>query len=468
LSNTSASPGLVRGLSLFDSTSLLVGSVIGSGIFVAPSLMAGRIETPGLILGLWLLGGFLTLCGALAYAELAAALPRAGGQYVYLREAFSPLFGFLYGWTFLTAINTGFIAAVGVAFAKYLGVFLPAIGEGNVLLRLAGWSFTSAQAVALLVILALTVLNVTGLRAGASVQNVFTALKVGAVVVLVAVALFSQRGSLDNFFPLAEVRLGPEGERLGLFAALAVAMSYALFAYDAWFAVSFTAEEIVEPERNLPRALILGTLIVTVVYCSAVAVYMYAVPADEMFQVTDNRIAFEAARRLMGEGGVRFVVAAILASAFGCVNGLILSGARVLFAMARDGLFFRGAAVVHSEYRTPATALILQGMVAAGLTLTGTYSDLLTLSAFSSLLLNVMTIVGLFVLRRTRPELPRPYKAWGYPVVPALYVAISAFFLVYTLIGDPRNAGLGLLLTLLGVPAFAYWNRSAKSRRSLT
>lgn len=460
--------GLVRGLSLFDSTSLLVGSVIGSGIFVAPSLMAGRIETPGLILGLWLLGGFLTLCGALAYAELAAAMPRAGGQYVYLSEAFSPLYGFLYGWTFLTAINTGFIAAVAVAFAKYLGVYLPAIGEGNVLFQLAGRSFSSAQAVALVVILVLTVLNVSGLRPGALVQNVFTALKVGAVMALVAVAVFSQRGSLDNFFPLAEVRLGPEGARMGLFAALAVAMSYALFAYDAWFAVSFTAEEIVEPEKNLPRALILGTLVVTVVYCSAVAVYMYAVPASEMYGVKDNRIAFEAARRLMGEGGVRFVVAAILVSAFGCVNGLILSGARVLFAMARDGLFFRGAAVVHPGFRTPATALILQGVVAAGLTLTGTYSDLLTLSAFSSLLLNVLTIIGLFVLRRTQPDLPRPYRAWGYPILPCLYIAISAFFLVYMLIGDPRNSGFGLLLTLLGLPAFAYWNHSAKSRRSLT
>ncbi len=275
----------MRGLSLFDSISLLVGSVIGSGIFVAPSLMAGRIETPGLILGLWLLGGFLTLCGALAYAELAAALPRAGGQYVFLREAFSPLYGFLYGWTFLFAINTGFIAAVGVAFAKYLGVFVPGIGEGDVLFRLASRPFSTAQAVALVVILVLTVLNVTGLRSGAMVQNVFTALKVGAIVVLVAVAMGSGRGSLDNFFPLTEVRLGPEGERLGLFAALAVAMSYALFAYDAWFAVSFTAEEVVEPEKNLPRALILGTLVVTVVYCSAVAVYMYAVPVAEMFGV---------------------------------------------------------------------------------------------------------------------------------------------------------------------------------------
>jgi APA family basic amino acid/polyamine antiporter len=438
-----------------------VGSVIGSGIFVAPSIMAGYVQTPGLLLGLWVLGGILTLFGALAYGELAAAFPRAGGQYVFLTETFGPLWGFLYGWTFLLAINTGFIAAVSVAFAKYLGVFFPSVSEGVVLLRLPLLPLTTAQAVALGVVFVLTWLNVTGLRSGAFVQNVFTVLKVAAVFALVVTAAASAQGSLDRFLPLAGLDLGPQGLRLGLFAALAVAMSKALFAYDAWYAVAFAAEEVEEPEKNLPRALVLGTLLVTVVYCSAVAAYIYVVPVGEMFAVADNRIAAEAAGRMMGPLGVGFVAAAIMVSSFGCVNGLVLSGARVVYAMARDRLFFTWAGTVHPAYRTPAAALVLQGAVAAGLTLTGTYSDLLTLTAFSSLLFNILTIVALFVLRRRRPDLPRPYRAWGYPALPALYVIVSTFFLVYTMVGDPRNSGLGLALTALGLPFYRHWRRAA-------
>jgi APA family basic amino acid/polyamine antiporter len=455
-------PALVRGLGLFDATTLIVGSVIGSGIFVAPSIMAGIVQSPGLLLGLWLVGGVLTLFGALAYAELAAALPRAGGQYVFLAEAFGPLWGFLYGWTFLFAINTGFIAAVGVAFAKYLGVFVPGIGEAYALFDLAGRPFTTAQAVALGVIVVLTWLNVTGLRTGATLQNVLTVAKVGAVAVLLLLAFALGRGSLAHFSatPGAPL-LGPDGLKLGFSAALAVAMSKALFAYDAWNSVTFAAEEVREPEKNLVRSLMLGTVVVTLVYFSAVAVYVYMVPVREMAAVPDNRIAAEAARRMLGGPGVAFVTAAILASSFGCVNGLILAGARVVYAMARDGLFFPSGAAVHARYRTPVVALVIQGAVAALLTLTGTYSDLLTLTAFSSLLFNVATMVGLFVLRRTRPDMARPYRAWGYPLVPLLYIVVSAFFLVFILKGDPRNSGMGLLLTGLGVPAYLYWRRGA-------
>ncbi|PYQ53945.1 MAG: amino acid transporter, partial [Acidobacteria bacterium] len=376
--------GLVRGLGLFEATTLIVGSVIGSGIFVAPSIMAGYVQTPGLLLGLWVLGGVLTLFGALAYGEMAAALPHAGGQYVFLKEAFGRLWGFLYGWTLLIAINTGFIAAVAVAFAKYLGVFVPAVGEGTVLFSIGRFSFSTAQAVALVVIAALTWINITGLRTGAVVQNIFTVAKVAAVAVLVVIAIVSGRGDASHFRPLVGVALGPEGLKIGLFAALGVAMSKALFAYDAWNSVTFAAEEIREPERNLPRALMLGTLGIMVVYCSAVAVYLYMVPIQEMYAIKDNRIASEAAQRMMGPAGAAFIAIAIMVSTFGCVNGLILAGARVLFAMGRDRLFFRRMAEVHPTYRTPVPALLLQGAVAAGLTLTGTYSDLLTLSAFAS------------------------------------------------------------------------------------
>jgi APA family basic amino acid/polyamine antiporter len=456
-----APEGLVRGLGLLEGTTLIVGSVIGSGIFVAPSIMAGYVQSPALLLGLWVVGGLLTLFGALAYGELAAALPRAGGQYVFLSRIFSPLWGFLYGWTFLLAINTGFVAAVSVAFAKYLGVFLPGVSEQIVWFELGRFRFTSAQAVALVVIAALTYLNIRGLRTGAWVQNVFTVAKVAGVATLVVLALASAKGSAANLGGVAGLPLGPEAARLnlGLFAAMAVAMSKALFSYDAWNSLTFAAEEVKEPERTLPRALILGTLGVTAVYCSAVAIYLYMVPIQEMFGVTDNRIAAETASRALGPAGAAFIAIAILISTFGCVNGLTLAGPRVVYAMARDGLFFRSMGDIHRQFRTPARALVLHGLVGAALTLTGTYSDLLTLTAFSSLLFNVLTVVGLFVLRRTEPDLPRPYRTLGYPVLPALYVLVSAFFLVYILIGDPRNSGLGLVLTLSGLPFYWHWRR---------
>jgi APA family basic amino acid/polyamine antiporter len=449
--------GLVRGLGLLDATTLIVGSVIGSGIFVAPSIMAGYLETPGLLLGLWILGGALTLCGALAYAELAAALPRAGGPYVFLSEAFGPIWGFLYGWTLLLAINTGMVAAVAVAFAKYLGVFVPAVGEATTLFAVGGRTFSTAQAVALAVIAVLTALNITGLRTGAFVQNLFTFLKVGAVVALIAVAVFTAGGSASHFLPLLEVRLGPRALEMGLFAALGAAMSKALFAYDAWNSVAFAAEEVRDPERNLPRSLLLGTLVVTAVYCGAVATYIYVVPVADMARVTDNRIAAEAAERLLGRPGAAFIAVAIMISGFGCANGIILAGARVVYAMARDRLFFPGMAAIHPRFRTPANALLLQGLIAASLTLTGTYSDLLTLSAFSSLLFTTLTIAGLFVLRRTRPDLPRPYRTWGYPVLPLAYILVSIFFLCFIFKGEPLYSGFGLGLTLLGVPAYLHW-----------
>jgi APA family basic amino acid/polyamine antiporter len=454
-------PTLLRGLGRMDATLLIVGSIIGSGIFVAPSLMAGYLASPALLIGLWVLGGLLTLAGALAYAELAAALPRAGGAYVYLREAFGPLLGFLYGWTLLFAINTGIVAAVAVAFAKYLGVFLPWVGETRRIGIFGGWGLSSAQAVAIVILGVLTAVNVRGLRTGAVVQNTFTLAKVAALAMLVVFAFASSRGSLANFSAAAGPTLGSKGLELGLFAALAVAMSKALFAYDAWYTVAFVAEEVKDPARNLPRALFSGALTTTLVYTAAVAAYIYLIPVGEMASVGDNRVAAEAARRILGGAGEGFIAAAIMISTFGCANGIILAGARVVFAMARDGLFFRSAAAVHPTFRTPANALVLQGVVACLLALTGTYSDLITMTTFSSLLFSVLTIAGLFVLRRRRPDLPRPYRAFGYPLVPAAYLAVSLFFLVFILVGDPRNAGLGLLLSAAGVPAYLWWRRRA-------
>ena len=453
--------GLVRGLGLLEGTTLIVGSVIGSGIFVAPSIMAGYVQSPTVLLGLWVVGGLLTLFGALAYAELAAAMPHAGGQYVFLSRIFSPLWGFLYGWTFLLAINTGFVAAVSVAFAKYLGVFLPGVSEDVVLFALGNFRFSTAQAVALVVVVALTYINIRGLRTGAWVQNVFTVAKVAGVATLVVLAIASGKGSAANLGGVDGLPLGPEAVnlKLGLFAAIAVAMSKALFSYDAWNSITFAAEEVKDPERTIPRSLILGTLGVTAVYCAAVATYFFMVPIADMASIPENRVATEAAVRMIGPAGGAFIAVAILISTFGCVNGLTLAGARVVYAMARDGLFFREMATVHRGYRTPARALALHGCIAGLLTLTGKYSDLLTMTAFSSLLFNALTVGGLFVLRRKRPDLRRPYRAWGYPLLPLLYVAVAAFFLVYIPVGDPRNSGFGLILTLLGVPAYLFWRR---------
>jgi APA family basic amino acid/polyamine antiporter len=365
--------------------------------------MAGYIQTPGLLMGLWVVGGILTLFGALAYGEMAAALPRAGGQYVFLKEAFSPLWGFLYGWTFLLAINTGFIAAVGVAFAKYLGVFLPAIGEGTVLFSVGRYPFTTAQAVGPDRDRALTWINITGLKSGAMVQNVFTIAKVAAIAVLLILAVASGKGSAAHFQPVIGAALGPEGLKIGLFAAMGVAMSKALFAYDAWNSVTFAAEEMREPEKNLPKALVLGTLGIMAAYCAAVAAYLYMVPIQEMFAVKDNRIAAEAAQRHDRRPRGR------LHRDRDHDLDLRLRerphpGRRARALRDEPGqALLQAAGRGPSVYRTPAPALLLQGGVAAVLTLTGTYNDLLTMVAFVSLLFNTLTVVALFVLRRRRP-----------------------------------------------------------------
>jgi APA family basic amino acid/polyamine antiporter len=352
------------------------------------------------------------------------------------------------------------VAAVALAFAKTVGFFVAGVGEEHVLFSALGVTFTTAQLVALAVIAGLTWLNVTGLRTGAAVQNVFTLAKLGALGILVAMAVATARGSVANFQPLASLALGPEGLKVGLFAAVAWAMSKALFSYDSWYTVTFAAEEVEDPETNLPRSLVLGTVGVTVAYAATVAVYLYVVPIAEMALVAENRIGTEAAVRSIGHVGGAFIAVAILISTFGCVNGLTLAGARVVYAMARDGLFFRAAARVHPRHRTPAAALLLHGAWAGVLTLTGTYSDLLTLTAFSSLLFNVFTVIGLFVLRRRRPGLPRPYRVWGYPAVPLSFIAVAAFFLFYMPVADPRNTGLGLLLTAAGIPAYTLWRRN--------
>ena len=449
------SRSLQRRIGVFTATTIIVGSMIGSGIFIAPSIMAGYVAAPGVWLGLWVLGGVLTLLGALSYAELSAMLPRAGGQYVFLREAFGQRVAFLYGWTLFLVVQTGFNAAVAIAFAKFLGgIGLPA-GEGDALLTTPWFTLSRAQAVAVLVITILTWVNARGLREGAFVQNVFTVLKVAALALLVVVAFASGRGSFSHFEHPFSGRLGSRGVAIGFLAAAGVAVSKALFAYDAWNTVTFAAEEVREPERNLPRALVAGTVATTILYTTACAAYLYVIPIDRMAAIPENRIGAEAAGVLLGGVGVTAVSVAILLSTFGCVNGLILGGARVLFAMARDGVFFEMAGIVDKRRHTPTGALRLQAIWSCVLALSGSYDRLLTYVTFASLGFNALTVAGVFVLRARRPDLPRPYRTLGYPLTPAIYLIGAGLFLLYIFVGDPVVSLTGLGLVALGFPAYA-------------
>jgi basic amino acid/polyamine antiporter, APA family len=457
-------PRLERRLGVFSATTIIVGSMIGSGIFIAPSIMAGYVALPSLWLGLWVVAGALTLLGALSYAELAAMFPSAGGQYVFLREAFGPRVAFLYGWTLFLVIQSGFNAAVAIGFAKFLGGVGLQAGEGDIVLSVGAFTLSRAQIVATAVIAALTAVNARGLREGSMVQDVFTVLKVGAIFLLAVSSLASGKGSLSHFSGTPGAgALGPRGLELGLFGAIGVAMSKALFSYDAWNTVTFTAEEVREPQRNLPRALVAGTLVTTLAYVAACTAYLHVLPIDRMARVAENRVASDVAAVVLGPAGVTLVSVAILVSTFGCVNGLILSGARVLFAMARDGVFFRAAGRVDARRQTPSGALALQCAWSVVLAISGTYDRLLTYVTFASLGFNALTVFALLVLRRTRAGAPRPYRTWGYPATPALYLAGALFFLVYIFVGDPRDACAGLGLVAIGWPAYALFSRSSAS-----
>jgi basic amino acid/polyamine antiporter, APA family len=441
-------PQLVRGLGLKEAVSVLMGSIIGSGIFLTPRAIAQAIQSPGIIILVWVVSGILTLFGALAYAELGAMMPRSGGQYVYLREAFGPLWGFLFGWTLLLVIQTGSIAAVAVAFAEYSGYFVP-LTPGLM------------KVVAIVCILLLTAVNYVGVRFGGWVQNIFTFLKIGAIVALVALGFGLRGGSWANFQPL-----WGGIDHQGLLRAFGVAMVAALWSYDGWNNVGFVADEIKNPQRNLPIALAFGTLGVILIYLSANLVYMYILQVGQIAQ--SQLVAADVAKKLIGPLGGAAISAAVLVSTFGTVNGFILAGPRVYYAMARDRLFFKKIGEIHGSFHTPAFSILLQGVWASLLTLTGKFEQLFTYVIFASWLYYAMAVSGVIVLRRKRPSAPRPYKTWGYPVVPMLFVAIALWFVYNTLTSDPRDSLMGLILVLLGLPAYWYWRRKSPSSSGWT
>lgn len=452
---------------------IIMGSMIGSGIFLAPALIAGiAVDSrlgPGSFVLVWVIGGLLTLCAALSFGELASAFPKTGGQYVYLSEAFSPFWGFLYGWTLFTVIQTGFIAAVAVAFANYLGVFLPWVSQKNAVLEAGGLKISAVQVVAALLVGVLTWINSYGLRTASTVQNILSFAKISALLGLIFFGLTSSQGNWSNFQPML-----PETLTTGVMIGVAVAMSKVLFAYDSWNVVTFVSEQTKDPIRTLPKALFLGTLGVTLIYTLANSAYLHILPLNLAATAPDQRIAAEVARIVLGPIGLTLIAAAILISTAGCDNGLVLSGPWLYYAMAKDGLFFKGAAVMHPKRQIPLRSMQYQGLWSVFLILSGSfgsrgaqlYSDLLTFTSFASLLFNTLTIVGLFVLRKKRPELPRPYKVIAYPFVPLLFLAVAIFFLIFIAVGDPRNSGFGVLIIISGIPLYLFLRRKGTGQSS--
>jgi APA family basic amino acid/polyamine antiporter len=475
-----------RGLGLFDATMVVVGSMIGSGIFLVPATMARELGSPGWLLAAWLFTAVLTVSAALSYGELAAMMPRAGGQYLYLREAFSPLLGFLYGWTLFFVIQTGLIAAVAVAFSRFAGVFCPAISEQNYLFP--PWHLTPGYAVSLstaqlagvLMIAVLTATNICGLRYGKFVQNLFTVTKTGALLGLIGAGLalgWNAEAVSANFGDLWTPRgqLSDLGGGLtaatafGLFVALCVAQTGSLFSSDAWNNVTFTAGEVRQPRRNLPLSLALGTSSVLLLYFLANLAYLVTLPFADIQQAENDRVATVMLARIFPNLGVPLMAAAIMISTFGCNNGLILAGARAYYAMARDGLFFASAGRLNAA-RVPAWGLVVQGTWAALLVLPRTYnvhektygnlySDLLDYIISAALLFYLLTIAGVYRLRSTRPDAERPYRAFGYPLVPALYVAGAAIIVAVLVVYRPMTTWPGMVIVLLGLPVYFVWKR---------
>ncbi len=457
---TTRESGLIKGLGLVDSTTLVIGSMIGSGVFIVAADISRQVQSPGLMMMTWFVTALLTLIAALSYGELAAAMPHAGGQYVYLREAFGPLYGFLYGWTLFTVIQTGTIAAVAVAFAKYAGVFFPWISDQNYLLGAGKIGLTTQQLVAIAIILFLSWSNTRGIRTGAMVQNVFTIAKVAAILGLIGAGFLVGRNPeavASNFTGFWR----NSGWNFDTVRLVGVAMVGSLFSSDAWNNVTFTAGEVRNPRRNLPLSLALGVCIVSALYILTNLVYLNVLTFDAIQHAPKDRVAALAAEHMLGPVALQIMAAAIMISTFGCVNGLTLAGARVYYAMAKDRLFFRRAADLDPKTNAPVFSLTVQCAWSVALTLSGSYNDLLDYVIFAVLLFYILTIAGLFVLRRTRPDMDRPYKAIGYPVLPAVYILAAGLIEVLLLAYKPNYTWPGLIIVLLGLPVYFIWRGKA-------
>jgi APA family basic amino acid/polyamine antiporter len=455
----------VRALTRVDATALVVGSMIGSGIFIVSADIARQVGSPGMLLAVWLLAGVTTVLGALTYSELAALLPRAGGQYVYLREGISPMFGYLYGWTLFTVIQTGTIAAVAVAFARFTAVFVPTLTPevfaGGTVHLLSGpiqIGLSPQRLLAIATVIALTWISMRGVRTAAVIQTTLTGVKVAALAALIVLGL-----TVGRSHPALAGNFGPgfwgTGSVVQRLPSIGAAMIGALFSMDAWNNVGFAAGELKDPKRDPAFAMVAGVCVVVVLYLLANLAYLSALPFGAIATAPQDRVGTAALEAMFGDTGLTLMAAAIMISTFGCNNGLILAGARVFYAMARDGLFMRRAGQLHPRYQTPAFALWAQAAWTCALCLSGTFSQLLDYVMFAAVLFYLLTAVGLFVLRSKRCAEPRPVRVPLYPVLPALYVLLTAGICVNLLIQRPRYTWPGLVIVLLGVPAYLLLRR---------
>jgi APA family basic amino acid/polyamine antiporter len=465
----------VRAISRLDATALVVGSMIGSGIFIVSADILRQVHSPGLLLVVWLLSGVVTLLGALSYGELAAMYPKAGGNYIYLREGISPLFGYLYGWTLFVVIQTGTIAAVAVAFARFTSVLWPGLspdvipGLGSTLhlpqpIGDIAVGVSPQRIFAIVSIVLLTWINVRGVRTAAFIQTTLTAIKTAALAGLILLGITIGRNAQAITANFGANFWAGGGLTLAILPVVGAAMVGSLFAMDAWNNVGFASGELKNPEKDLPFAMAAGVLTVTTLYVLANVAYLVVLPADTIAHAPQDRVGTAALQAMFGAPGLYIMAVAIMISTFGCNNGLILSGARVYYAMATDNLFFKSAANLHPTYRTPALALIAQAIWTCVLCLSGTYGQLLNFVIFAAVMFYAVTTFGLFRLRQKRPDIPRPVRAPGYPVLPAFYIGLTSLIAIDLLVQPTTRtyAMLGLALVLLGVPVYYGWRRFAK------
>jgi len=460
-------------LSAFDATMIVAGSMIGSGIFIVSADITRNVGSAGWLVAVWLLTGFMTLTAALSYGELSAMFPKAGGQYVYLKESYNPLLGFLYGWSFFSVIQTGTIAAVGVAFSKFAGYFFPSLEmtDANILLQMGFLKIYPAQLLSIAIIILLTYINTKGVQGGKMIQSTFTITKLASLFGLIGFGfLLASKASIwnANWEHAWEMKtIATDNSTTPIFGvailgAIAASMVGSIFSSDAWNNVTFIAGEIKNPKRNIGLSLFLGTLIVTVIYISANLMYLSVLPLNEIANAPADRVAVAASNVIFGNIGTYVIAVMIMISTFGCNNGLILAGARVYYTMAQDGLFFKKAGTLNKN-AVPAWALWAQCVVAALLCLSGRYGDLLDMVSFIVVIFYILTIIGIFILRKKRPELERPYKAFGYPVLPAIYILMGTCFCVLLIIYKPNFTWPGLIITLLGVPLYYLALRNQKT-----
>jgi APA family basic amino acid/polyamine antiporter len=452
-------------LGLLDATMIVAGSMIGSGIFIVSADITRHVGSAGWLIAVWLITGFMTLTAALSYGELSAMYPKAGGQYVYLKEAFNPLAGFLYGWSFFAVIQTATIAAVGVAFSKFAGYFIPALelNDANILVHLGSIKIYPAQLISIALITFLTYINTKGIKGGKMIQTTFTVIKLlslfGLILFGFLLAAKSEIWHANWTDAWAMKERGADGTVIGgvagsaILGAIAASMVGSIFSSDAWNNITFIAGEVKNPKRNIGLALFLGTMIVTLIYVTVNIMYISVLPMQDIASAAQDRVAVTASTQIFGNIGAYVIAVMIMISTFGCNNGLILAGARVYYTMAKDGLFFRKTGTLN-KHEVPEFALWLQCLVASVLCLSGKYGDLLDMISFVVVMFYALTIIGIFILRKKRPDIERPYKAFGYPVLPAIYILMAVAFCVLLIIYKPNFTWPGLIIVLAGIPIY--------------